>query len=77
MKLILINDVVFFINGNNLTKGKIYDGDFTPTVYDPQTLQPSKPSYIIKCDDGKYRKFMTEHFLTLEEWRNQQIDKLL
>ena len=40
MKLILINDVVFFINGNNLTKGKIYDGDFTPTVYDPQTLQP-------------------------------------
>ena len=77
MKLILINDVGFFINGNNLTKGKIYDGDFTPTVYDPQTLKPSEPSYIIKCDDGKYRKFMTEHFLTLEEWRNQQIDKIL
>jgi len=60
-----------------LEKGKIYEGDLTPTIYDPQTLKPSEPSYIIKCDDGKYRKFMTEHFLTLEEWREQQLDKIL
>jgi hypothetical protein len=60
-----------------LVKGKMYEGDFTPTTHDPQTLKPSKPSYTIICDDGKYRKFMTEHFLTLEEWRNQQIDKIL
>ena len=60
-----------------LVKGKMYEGDFTPTTYDPQTLKPSEPSYIIKCDDGKYRKFMAEHFLTLEEWREQQIDKIL
>ena len=57
--------------------GKIYEGDFTPTIYDPQTLKPSEPSYIIKCDDGKYRKFITEHFLTLEEWRESQINKIL
>ena len=57
--------------------GKIYEGDFTPTIYDPQTLRPSEPSYIIKCDDGKYRKFMVEHFLTLEEWREQQLNKIL
>ena len=61
-----------------LEKGKIYEAiSKAPTIYDPQTLKPSDPSYIIKCDDGKYRKFMTEHFLTLEEWRNQQIDKIL
>jgi hypothetical protein len=60
-----------------LVKSKIYEGDLTPTMYDPQTLKPSEPSYIIKCDDGKYRKFMTEHFLTLEEWREQQLDKIL
>ena len=60
-----------------LEKGKIYEGDLTPTIYDPQTLKPSEPFYIVKCDDGKYRKFMAEHFLTLEEWRNQQIDKIL
>ena len=62
---------------NYVKIGKMYDGDFTPTVYDPQTLKPSEPSYIIKCDDGKYRKFMTEHFITLEEWREKQIDKIL
>jgi hypothetical protein len=55
----------------------MYEGDFTPTIYDPQTLKPSEPSYTIKCDDGKYRKFMTEHFLTLEEYRNQKLDKIL
>jgi hypothetical protein len=56
--------------------GKIYEGDLTPTIYDPQTLKPSEPSYIIKCDDGKYRKFMAEHFLTLEEWRELQLNKI-
>ena len=60
-----------------LVKSKIYEGDFTPTTYDPQTLKQSEPSYIIKCDDGKYRKFMAKHFLTLEEYRNQQIDKII
>lgn len=77
MKLILINDVGFFINGNNLKKGKIYDGELTPTMYDPNTFQPAKPHYIIKCDDGKFRKFMAEHFITLEEWREKQLEKLL
>jgi hypothetical protein len=29
------------------TVGKIYEGDFTPTEYDPQTLKPAPP-YISK-----------------------------
>ena len=82
MKLILITDPELVIPmgltpDTYLTKGKVYEGDLTPTMYDPQTLQPAKPSYIVKCDDGKFRKFMTEHFLTLEEWRQTQLDKIL
>jgi hypothetical protein len=79
MKLIAITQFTYdgYPPDVYLEIGKMYEGDFTPTVYDPQTLKPSKPSYIIKCDDGKYRKFMTEHFITLEEWREKQIDKIL
>ena len=39
-----------------LTANNWYDGELTPTIYDPQTLQPAKPSYIVKCNDGKFRK---------------------
>jgi hypothetical protein len=60
-----------------LVKSKIYEGDFTPTTYDPQTLKQSEPYYIVKCDGGKYRKFMAKHFLTLEEWRDSQLNKIL
>lgn len=72
-----------------LSKGKVYEGDLTPTMYDPNllplqssinemsTFQPVDRSHIIKCDNGKYRKFMTEHFLTLEEWREKQLNKIL
>ena len=82
MKLILITDPELVIPmgltpDTYLTQGKVYEGDLTPTMYDPQTLQPAKPSYIVKCDDGKFRKFMTEHFLTLEEWREKQINSVL
>lgn len=82
MKLILVTDPELVIPmgltpDTYLTKGKVYEGDLTPTMYDPQTLQPAKPSYIVKCDDGKFRKFMTEHFLTLEEWREKQINSVL
>ena len=72
MKLVPIEPVTHV-----LQSGKIYEGELTPTMYDPNTLQPAEPSYIIKCDDGKYRKFMAKHFMTLEEWRESQIDKIL
>lgn len=86
MKLVLITDVELVTPMNwecgitpptYLSKGKIYDGDWVPTQYDPQTLKPADPSYIIKCDDGKYRKLMAKHFIALEEYRNQQLDKIL
>lgn len=60
-----------------LTKGKLYQGELTPTMYDPQTFQPAEPSYIVKCDDDKFRKFEAKHFITLEEWREMKLNQIL
>jgi hypothetical protein len=54
-----------------------YEGELTPTIYDPQTLQPSPPAYIIKCSDGKLRKAGGEYFLTQEQWRERQLNQIL
>jgi hypothetical protein len=54
-----------------------YEGVLTPIMYDPQTLQQTSPAYIIKCNDGKFRKAGAEYFLTIEEWRQRQLDKIL
>jgi len=54
-----------------------YEGRLTPTIYDPQTLQPAAPSYIIKCSDGNFRKVDADYFLTQEEWRERQLNQIL
>jgi hypothetical protein len=54
-----------------------YEGELTPTIYDPQTLQPVPPAYIIKCSDGNFRKADGDHFLTQEEWRERQLNQIL
>ena len=54
-----------------------YEGELTPTMYDPQTFQPSSAHYIVKCSDGKFRKAGAEYFLTEQEWRERQLNKLL
>lgn len=59
-----------------LTIGNIYDGELCPVIYDPHTYQPVPPSYIIKCNDGKYRKVDASFFLTLEEMRDNKLDEL-
>ena len=53
-----------------------YEGELTPTIYDPQTLQPAPPAYIVKCSDGKFRKVGGEYFLTQEQWRERQLIEL-
>ena len=57
--------------------GNFYEGELTPVMYDPVTLKPVAPSYVIKCDDGKWRKIDAKHFMTIEEFREQQINKVL
>ena len=54
-----------------------YEGELTPTMYDPQTLQPAPPAYIIKCSDGNFRKVDADHFLTQEELRERQLNQIL
>jgi hypothetical protein len=67
-----------------LTINKWYEGYLTPllrsalnrTIYDPQTLQLVPPSYIVRCNDGKYRNFVAEYFLTIEDWREKKLKEL-
>ena len=59
-----------------LTLNNWYEGDLTPTMYDPQTLQPSNPYYIVKCNDGKCRKILAEYFITQEELRDKKLKEL-
>jgi hypothetical protein len=74
MKLYLIKE---FWDESCLPVNNWYEGELTPTIYDPQTLQPSPPSYIIKCSDGKLRKVGGEYFLTQEDWRERQLNQIL
>ena len=59
------------------TVGKIYDGDLSLTMYDPNTLQPAPATYLVKCDGGYLRKVDAEYFITVDEWRQIQLDKIL
>ena len=56
--------------------GNVYEGQLCPTMCDPYTLQPVSPSYIIKCNDGKWRKVDASFFLTLEEIRDNKLSEL-
>jgi hypothetical protein len=78
MKLYLTKLPPFGYNSEELfTVGKWYEGDLTPTIYDPQTLQPAPASYIVNCNDGYNRKVDALYFITLEEWRERQLNKIL
>ena len=77
MKLILLYDITH-LGGTNLTPGKIYDGELILTFNTgSNTMESSNTSYIIECDDGGFRTFMAEYFMTIEEWREKQLDKIL
>jgi len=59
-----------------LIKGNMYECELTPTLYDPNTLQPTGPFYIVRCEDGKFRKYAAEHFRDIVEWREIQLNEL-
>lgn len=67
------------INGRTwylIKEGKVYSGGYTPKMYHPQTFQP-EVNLIIICEDGKSRKFNSDDFYSLEEWREIQLDSIL
>jgi hypothetical protein len=61
---------------NILIMGKMYECELTPTIYDPMTLQPSKPYYVVKCEDGKFRRYDAENFKDIQEVREEKLKEL-
>jgi hypothetical protein len=63
--------------GSILKLGNSYEGDLTPTMINPNTYLPAPPSYVIKCDDGMFRKFDAEFFITEQEWKQMNRENKL
>lgn len=59
-----------------LIKGHWYECELTPTIQDPMTFKPTEPYYIVTCEDGKFRKYKTDNFLTLAEVRDEKLQQL-
>lgn len=59
-----------------LIKGNWYECELTPTIYDPMTFKPSESFYIVTCEDGKFRKYKADNFLTLAEVRENKLNEL-
>jgi hypothetical protein len=40
------------------------------------TFEPAPPSYVVKCEDGKFRKYDAEHFKDIQEVREDKLKEL-
>ena len=58
-----------------LIKGKMYECTTTPVTYDAN-FRTSPPSYIVTCEDGKFRKYYAEHFIDIVEARQEKLKEL-
>jgi hypothetical protein len=65
IKLVLKEDV-YIDSRLQITKNKVYLGSETPKMYYLNTFQLGPKSYIIGCDDGKFRRLDAMFFLTIE-----------
>ncbi len=61
---------------NILIKDNWYECELAPTIYDPMTFKPSESFYIVTCEDGKFRKYKVDNFLTLAEVRENKLNEL-
>ena len=76
LKLYLIKMPPFgYDSGEFFTINKWYDGDLTPIIYNPTTLEGTR-GYVVICDDGYTRKVDIEYFITQEEFRENQLKEL-
>ena len=67
------------LSGNTvsiLEIGKLYECQAALKTYDPATLELSPPSLIVKCEDGKERKYLAEHFIDLPAARDIKLGQL-
>ena len=59
-----------------LEKGKLYECQPALKTYDPVTLELAPPSLIVKCEDGKERKYQAEHFIDLQAARDEKLNQI-
>lgn len=59
-----------------LIKGKMYECELTPKVYDPTTFELAAPSYIVSCEDGRFRKYSAEYFVDISVVREDKLKEL-
>ena len=59
-----------------LIKGKMYECELAPKIYDPMTFELTKPSYVVTCEDGKSRKYYAEYFIDIVELRDEKLKEL-
>ena len=59
-----------------LEKGKLYECQPALKTYDPVTFDLAPPSLIVKCEDGKDRKYQAEHFIDLQAARDEKLNRL-
>jgi|688.fasta_scaffold2253902_2 hypothetical protein len=62
-----------FVIREEITIGKQYKA----LPYPPSNVWQEKPWIIIKDDLGNQQSLMKSQFMLLEDWRQQQLDKLL
>jgi hypothetical protein len=60
---------------NILIKDNRYECELTPTIYDLVPFDGDS-YYIVTCEDGKFRKYKAEKFLTLAEVRETKLNEL-
>lgn len=74
------NNIYYMISSGLLTEEHSYKVDKTNIMYDPITFQ-STYAYTIICNDNKCRKISKElietFFQNTQEWREEQLNKLL
>ena len=73
MKVICVKE------GFRFTPGKIYDADFFPVQFRQTGMAESGTPVCLFNDDGQMRLYDLEKIdflITLEEWRECQLDKL-
>lgn len=59
-----------------LIEGNMYECELAPTMYDPTTLKAARASYIVTCEDDKFRRYYVEHFRDIVEMRSEKLKEL-
>jgi hypothetical protein len=61
-----------------LSTNKLYTGEKTPTLYDPNTFEKIETDFfILKCDDNKFRKVSEIYLMNQSDRRDFILNEIL